>query len=291
MLLSKRNRRGIFWLLLIIVLIAITPRLIRAFSPTQEPVISFEKMKEIHKDFVIKKEQKKKNRYSKKKKRKFSKPKSKVNPNDLSQEDWMKLGLSEKQATIVLKFSDRGLQSNEDLQKIFVFPDELFFLIKDSLYYPVTSSSKWEKNKYEKKEYVKKEVNLSIDINSANAQELETIPGIGPFFAKKIVEQREKLGTYINKQQLLEIWKFDQEKLDAIDEYIVLNQITFKKMNINTASLDVLKNHPYISYSVANSIVKMREVNGGFSTVSEIKKSKLINEELYQKILPYTIAE
>ncbi|HIP32932.1 MAG TPA: helix-hairpin-helix domain-containing protein [Crocinitomicaceae bacterium] len=291
MLLSKRNRRGIFWLLLIIILIAITPRLIRAFSPMQEPIISFEEMKEIHKDFVVKKEKKKKSRYSKKKKRKFSKPKSKVNPNDLSQEDWEQLGLSKKQAAIVLKFSQRGLQSNEDLQKIFVFPEELFTLIKDSLYYPVTSDSKWEKNKYEKKEYVKKEVNLSIDINSVSAQELEVIPGIGPFFANKIVEQRDELGGYISKEQLLEIWKFDQEKLDAIDEYIILKQVSIHKMNINTASLDRLKRHPYISYSIANSIVKMREMNGGFATVSEIKKSKLINEELFQKILPYIITE
>ncbi|MBL1278810.1 MAG: helix-hairpin-helix domain-containing protein [Fluviicola sp.] len=291
MVLSKRNRRGLFGLLVLVIVIAVTPRLIRAFSPIEKPVISFEEMKEAHKEFVAKKKERKKTSKYSKKKRKFSKPSSKIDPNDLSQKEWMKLGLSEKQAAIVLKFSERGLYSNNDLKKIFVFPEQLFELIKDSLYYPKKTNSNWEKKEYEKKDYTKKKVELSIDINSANQEDFESIPGIGPFFAKKIVEQRNDLGGYISKQQLLEIWKFDQEKLDAIDEYIVLKSKSFKKLNINTSSVEELKNHPYISYSIANSIVKMRKMNGDFTSIADIKKSKIINEELYLKIQPYITTE
>ena len=291
MVLSKRNRRGLFGLLVLVIVIAVTPRLIRAFSPIEKPVISFEEMKEAHKEFVAKKKERKKTSKYSKKKRKFSKPSSKIDPNDLSQKERMKLGLSEKQAAIVLKFSERGLYSNNDLKKIFVFPEQLFELIKDSLYYPKKTNSNWEKKEYEKKDYTKKKVELSIDINSANQEDFESIPGIGPFFAKKIVEQRNDLGGYISKQQLLEIWKFDQEKLDAIDEYIVLKSKSFKKLNINTSSVEELKNHPYISYSIANSIVKMRKMNGDFTSIADIKKSKIINEELYLKIQPYITTE
>ena len=168
MLLSKRNRRGLFGLVILVFAIAITPRLIRAFSPAKRPVISFEEMKEVHKQFISKKEDREKARSFSKKKSKYSKPSQKIDPNDLSEEEWMKLGLSQKQATIVLKFSKRGLKSNDDFKKIFVFPEQLLELIKDSLYYPEKKNSRWRYDNKEEKEYTQKKVELAIDINSAN---------------------------------------------------------------------------------------------------------------------------
>ena len=160
-------------------------------------------------------------------------------------------------------------------------------MIKDSLIYPDAKYDKWDKEKFQKEEAQLPKKIILVDISTADQEELESIPGIGPFFAKKIIEYRIKLGGYLSKSQLLEIWKFDQEKLNEIDEFLNLSKIELKKININKAELEELKNHPYISYSVANSIIKMREMKGGYFDVVEIKKSKLISEELYQQIVPY----
>jgi hypothetical protein len=66
----------------------------------------------------------------------------------------MQLGLSEKQAAVVLKFTSRGLKSNEDLQRVFVISDELFELIKDSTFYPTFEKPDiTEKKTYTKTDY------------------------------------------------------------------------------------------------------------------------------------------
>ena len=85
-----------------------------------------------------KKREVKRKRYTKKQKS-FSAPKSKFDPNNYLKEDWMRLGLSEKQAEVVLKFTSRGVYSNDELKKIFVIPDEVFALIEDSTFYPEKS--------------------------------------------------------------------------------------------------------------------------------------------------------
>lgn len=291
MALSKRNRRGLLWVILLTLIIAISPRVISALSLNEEPIISFQEMKQIHQDFVVSVE-KEKTRKTKSFKSKYSVPNQKINPNELSVQEWKELGLSQKQADIVVKFSERGLKSNNDLKKIFVFPEQLFNLIKDSLFYPELKHDSWNDQNNFKQDYTaEKKKRVLVDISIANQEELETIPGIGPFFAKKILDHRNNLGGFVSKSQLLEIWKFDEEKLNEIDEYLVLSKREIRKTNINSAELEELKSHPYITYSVANSIVKMRDTNGKYSDVSEIKKSKLISEELYQKIVRYITVE
>ena len=159
----------------------------------------------------------------------------------------------------------------------------MFDLIKDSLVYPVKKDYQLSKDRFEEKPILK----LVVEINSATQVDLEKIPGIGPYFADKIIEYRIKLGGFVSKNQLLEIWKFDAEKLSSIDKYIILDDSFITKINVNSISFDDLKDHPYFSYKVANSIVKMREVSGSYENVNEIGKSMLINDELLDKLTPY----
>ena len=281
--LSKRNRRNLLLLLIILGVIIISPRVISNFYSSPKPVISFEEFQEHEKEF---KEVRKKQKRYKKKSPKFKKLPTKRDPNLLLKEDWMKLGLSQKQTDIVLRFSKRGLYSNEDLKKIFVFPEKLFELIKDSLIYPEKKSKNWEKDNFNTQDdYV--ENAIMVDINTADSITLKTIPGIGPFYAGKIIEHRNKLGGFLSLNQLTEIWKFDEEKLRSIKEYTYLSKGVIVKMNINKETIEELVRHPYINYKVANSIVKMRKVNGDYTSVEGLLKSKLINQELFHKLEPY----
>lgn len=285
--LSKRNRRNLILLLVILGVVVITPRVVLNLSAVSEPVISFSEFKKIEEVLENKKH---KNIYRKKnRKSKFSKLDKKVDPNLLKKEDWMRLGLSEKQTDIVLKFSERGLRSNDDLKKIFVFPGELLKLIEDSLVYPEIIENKWNDfNSFNKEDADKEaEVFISVDINLADSVILKTIPGIGPFYAGKIVEHRNKLGGYLSLSQLTEIWNFDDEKLESIREYTILSKVETAKLNINQASVKELAHHPYITYKVANSIVQMRKVNGDYHNKEEILRSKLIDRKLYEKLQSY----
>ena len=52
-----------------------------------------------------------------------------------------------------------------------------------------------------------------IALNTADTAQLRHVPGIGPYFARKIVEYRQRLGGYYRVQQLLEIEDFPEAAL------------------------------------------------------------------------------
>jgi competence ComEA-like helix-hairpin-helix protein len=217
-------------------------------------------------------------------KTKYKKPTKKFNPNTYSENEWMELGLSKKQSAIVLKFTKRGIYSNDQLKKIFVIPNQLFELIKDSTFYP---EKKISTNDFQIKS-IEKEKKQLIFINTASQEEIESLPGIGSFFAKNIIKYREKIGGFTTKNQLLEVWKFDLEKLNAIENLIFITPQDIRKININTATAPEFKAHPYFNWNQANALVKMRIQKGGnFKRLEEIKECVLIDEELFEKLKPY----
>lgn len=278
MSISKRNRRGIFGLILLCLLIAVAPRILSAAYSVKKPIISFEEARKIHLELTLKKNKAKKKQFNFKSNR-FKKPDNKFDPREYAVNDWMKLGLSKKQSEVVIKFASRGIANEDELARIFVIPNELFLLIKDSVIYSQRESFNINTSKQ-----TQKRIEI-IDINSCSQQELENLPGIGKYFAGKIIEYRNKLGGYNSISQLLEIWNFDNEKLEKINPYLKKSDDIIK-IDINSATIEELKEHPYITYNVANSIVKMR-AQGKFNEVSDVKRSKLIDEELYNKIEPY----
>ena len=282
--LSKSNRRGIIVLSFITLLFIYFPRLYFYCQPKE--VISIE-------SFPSKKWESEHKNYSnfeysksdyKNNKSKFSTPNHKFDPNLYTKENWMSLGLSEKQALVVLKFTKRKIYSNEDLKKIFVISDELYFLIKDSTFYPLKVNQQFVNNK-EKIDNPAKIV--LIELNSCSEDDLVKLKGIGTFFAKQIIKKRTELRGFVSIEQLLEVWKMDQEKYDLLLDQVEVNPGLINKISINSITINELKTHPYIRWNIANSIIKMRNQKNGFKSVDEIKESVLIDEELYKKLKPY----
>ena len=217
-------------------------------------------------------------------KSKFSKPNHKFDPNLYTKENWMSLGLSEKQASVVLKFTKRKIYSNEDLKKIFVISDELYFLIKDSTIYPIKENGQLTNEKNYFVGPVKIEL---LELNSANEEDLINLKGIGSFFAKQIIKKRNELRGFSSKEQLLEVWKMDQEKYDLLLGQVEINPELINKISLNSITIEELKVHPYIRWNIANSIIKMRVQKNGFTNINDIKESVLIDEELFKKLKPY----
>lgn len=281
MSISKRNRRGVWVILITCIALSYIPRVLASLSDNSL-TISYEELDEAEKVVATKKRQeasKKKFQKKPKGKKVYRTPDKAFDPNDYRREDWMKLGLSEKQVDVIMKFSSRGIRSNEDLKKIYVLPEELYDLIKDSTRYPKIDFE-IDPITEEKKEFD------VVNINAASYDELIELPGIGDYYAKKIITYREELGGYVGPHQLLDIWKFGTERYDQLSSRICTNG-KINKININRADIDELKAHPYISYKVANSIVKMRQAHGEYESLRDILRSDLIDEELFDKVQSY----
>jgi competence protein ComEA len=62
-----------------------------------------------------------------------------------------------------------------------------------------------------------------VDLNVADENELETLPGIGPALASRIVAFREANGPYGSLDDLLDVGGMTQRKLDDLEPYAVLH--------------------------------------------------------------------
>ena len=278
---SKRSKRGLLVLILASLGLIFFPRVYMFFQKEEAFVINSEKIAEFERTHKKFEKRNYSNYYSKKKK--YKAPDSRFNPNTYSLSDWKNLGLSEKQSLVVLKFTSRGIYSEQDLKRIFVIPDILFELIRDSVIYPERFQNSPNQESLKKQA---KQITL-INLNTADTTEFMKIYGVGAFYAKQIIRFREKLGGFFKKEQLLEVWKMTPEAYEKIKDHVFISEKDVKRININSVTIEELKVHPYLKWNQANSIVKMRIQRNGFKNIEELKESVLIDSETYEKLFPY----
>ena len=63
-----------------------------------------------------------------------------------------------------------------------------------------------------------------ININTADEAALQTLPGIGPVLARRIVEWRESNGDFVIAEDLLAVEGIGLTKLDEIRDYITVQE-------------------------------------------------------------------
>ena len=122
-----------------------------------------------------------------------------------------------------------------------------------------------------------------VVLNTADTTALKTIPGIGPYFARKIVQYGVRLGGYVNIDQLDEIEDFPLES----KQYLVIQDAQPRKLNINQLSLNELKRHPYINYYQARAIEDYRRLHGPLKSLNDLRLSKDFPPKAIERLMPY----
>ena len=61
-----------------------------------------------------------------------------------------------------------------------------------------------------------------ININTASAQELETLPGIGPALAERIVEHRSKYGPFRKPEHLIIMRGISDKRFQRLRDLITV---------------------------------------------------------------------
>ena len=122
-----------------------------------------------------------------------------------------------------------------------------------------------------------------VVLNTADTTVLKTVPGIGPYYARKVVEYGQRLGGYVSVDQLDEIEGFP---LDAKD-YLVIENATPRHLNVNALTLNELRKHPYLSFYQAKAITDYRRLHGPLKSLQDLRLSKDFPPEAIKRLEPY----
>lgn len=152
-------------------------------------------------------------------------------PNTVSVEDLQRLGFSTKQAQSIDSYRNKGgrFRRKSDFARSYVVADSVYERLEPFIDIPL------------------------LDINVADSAAFETLPGIGPYFAAKMVEYRERLHGYSYPEQLMDIWRFDREKYDALSDLITVGECA--PYPLWSLPEDSLALHPYIGRYAAHGVV------------------------------------
>lgn len=123
----------------------------------------------------------------------------------------------------------------------------------------------------------------TIEINQADTNALKRIPGIGGYYARKIVQYRERLGGFVSLQQL-----DDLENIPlGIEPYLTINPKILQKLRINHCTLRQLNSHPYLSYLQAKAIYEHVRTAGPIHSLQELSMHEEFTPQDLQRLAPY----
>ncbi len=213
-------------------------------------------------------------------------------PNTLPVDGWKKLGVREKTANTIQNYISKGgrFYKPEDISKIWgLREDDVKRLLP---YVKIEAKSTTDYTRYpypgKAKTYEKPTYTITpCDVNNSDSAAFIALPGIGNKLAARIVAFREKLGGFYKTDQLAEIYGLPDSVFQKIKGRLVIGNSSVKKLNINTATVDELKTHPYLRYNIANAIVQYRKAHGNFIELNDLKKIMIITDDVYNKMAPY----
>lgn len=185
-------------------------------------------------------------------------------PNTVSHDSLVMLGFTDKQAASIIRYRDSGgrFRRKSDFAHSYVVEDSVFRRLEPFIDIPL------------------------LDINSADSSQFDSLPGIGPYFASKMVSYRNELGGYSFPEQLMDIYHFDNEKFEALKDLICCNPADVRPFGLWTLPADSLRLHPYIrNWNTAKAIVLFREnTTIEEHTAASLAKAGIISSETAAKL-------
>lgn len=200
------------------------------------------------------------------------------NPNFISDYKGFLFDMSKEEINRLHEFRDKNLYVNsaKEFQNVTKVSD--VWLEKYSVYFkfPVWVNHKKGEVQYEKKEYAKREIReviVPICINSATNGDLQKVRGIGPAFAERILKERDRFGGFVSVEQLKFVNGIPEETVVELSKYFILkNPPSYALLNINEATINQIKELPYMNYFIAREVVKYRSMNGDFVNKQDLVK-------------------
>jgi DNA uptake protein ComE-like DNA-binding protein len=208
-------------------------------------------------------------------------------PNMITYEDLINLGLPAKTAHIWVNFRKKGgvFRRPEDLRKIYGLSQAQYEQLLPWVRMADAQAAPPAPPAPEKFASIKK-TPIRLDINRANTADWEQLDGIGPAFARKITGFRDKLGGFVSIDQVAETRGLPDSVFQLIRPLLDWSPI-FQTIDINTADEAALNAHPYINFREARAIVSYRAQHGPFRQIEDLQRLHALPAETLQRIKPY----
>jgi len=229
-------------------------------------------------------------------------------PNELSKEDFIRLGLSDHLAERIIKYRSKGgkFKTSEDFKKIYGMPNDIFDRLEPHLTF--------NNNHYQSKIKLSNTVPYSgdpLDPNKADSTQLLRI-GLKPYVVKNMLNYRAKGGIIKNLEEFRKIYGMDDEQFERAKNHLVFPDVPYEKrpfsykdllasekseeelrirLDINTASEAEWEYLRGIGQNTAKRIVEYRTKLGGFHTVEQVKEVWGMSDSLYLFIKPHLLIQ
>ena len=275
---SRNQRKGVFLLLLII----FTLQLVCVFwKPSENEYISSVEIQEFNAQIdslraeVLKEKQPKIYPF---------------NPNFITDYKGYTLGMSPQEIDRLHQFRNKNqwINSAQQFQQVTQISDSLFKNISPYFKFPdwVTYSKTKPKTSFSNQNT--KTNDSKIDLNTANAQQLTSVYGIGDKRAKQIIQLREKLGGFHSLAELGELYGVDDQLISKFKTQLQISKPRpIQTINLNTANKDQLVTIKYIDYEIAYQIIEYRTLHESFKSLEELKKVKQFPNHKFEIIALY----
>lgn len=304
---SRGERNGITVLLIIIILLIFLPYAISLLREREE--IDFSQFQKEIKEFEERQALAQELRHQ-------QKPDSfelfNFDPNEIEEDDWKKLGVSERTARTIINYREKGgvFLEKDDLLKIYGFDSSTYKILEPYIVVEddERNSEKYAMNPFDKPVYRKQyereqprernfqygknteyrhKENFTVELNAADSLALVRVNGIGPALSARIIKYRSLLGGFVRVDQVLEVYGMDSALFQIMKPSLTVDETRVNKIPINGIALEDLEKHPYFRRNLARAILNYRQHHGAFTAIEDLKKIYVMDEVLFQKIKPY----
>ena len=290
---TKSERRVIFLLLAIALLLLGIWAVMEYLRPVEVPV-TLSESEEID-SFLANLEEQEKIRKSHTPKNEISAVLQPFDPNTADSVLLRQLGLPVYIVRNILKYRAKGgvFRSPESFSRIYGLKEEVYQKLKPYITIaPLVSVSHVRTDTFRQLKdtipYIPKyEEGTIVDLNKADTSILKRIPGIGSTLARMIVVYRQRLGGFYDVSQLQEVPHVRVE----LNKWFVVTPAGLHKIQVNSASLDKLRSHPYMDFYKAKAIMEYRRKRGKIKGLSQLSMFEEFTEKDLKRLSPYLTFE
>jgi DNA uptake protein ComE-like DNA-binding protein len=274
---SSSARRGLWILLILIIIVFILPKIFSFFKNTNQPEIDANSIVQFDNAFKL---------LTVKDSAKADTPVHCFDPNKIRVNEWIKYGASKQLATRIENYIQKKGQfkKGEDVLKIYGFDSALFKKLSPFFKFEKDSLKSFVKRPVFKKRNIER---ARIELNSADSAMLEKLPLIGSVLSARIIKYRNKLGGFYDINQLNEVYGLKEETFQKIKDMISADTLLINKLDLNLETESNLRKHPYIGKYKASLILKFRKFKGHIYSYKELSQGSVFSDEELKKLRFY----